>query len=484
MTDRYLKQMLAQIIIPGLLTCLSVIVAVPAQAAFFGSSEYANLSELTDGIADEMRENNAGKSLYLNRDDIRDSGDGSVYPFSTTLANELWRALSKAGFGFESRSIDRADLALSVSYHKSSEVVRVYLKLKNLKKDSAYRALKGNYELALSKLSTDSFAESLDNRIDRLADKVTGGWQRVTPLKVFISPMVESRRKYSSPFAEYVTRKLKARLAGDLTLKLVEEKPVMAKMASTRSISPAGSSLEAGEAAFAGADALMEGTYLRGGPDVSVAVMVKGIDGTVKVFAEETIPAKLIQYSLENDDADTLATLVDAEHEQAAGMISIATTKGGRYQTFSEGEIVQFNVRTGKPLFLYVYDVNPKGEATLLFPKVGEMESPRRPGINHLIPDDKDPWEIRVEPPYGTDAVKVFACEKRLPLPRISEDTASKSFSGGTRALKRVEVQAELAGQSVINARDLVDYYKGVAASRKVPLYESSVYIETRGKQE
>jgi hypothetical protein len=455
---------------------------IPAQADLFGASGYANLSELANGIAAEMKESHAGKSLYLDRDDIRDAGDGSVYPFSTSLANELERALSKAGFGFESRGIDRADLALTVSFHKTPDSVSVYLKLKNLKQNSAYRALKGSYDLARTKLPADSFAESLDNRIDKLAGKVSGGWQRVTPLKLFVTPMVESRRKYSSPFAEYVTLKLKARLAGDLNLKLVEEKPVMTKVSATRSVASAGSVLETGEAAFAGADALLEATYLRGARAVSVTVKVKGIDGSVKVFVEETIPEELIRHSMENDDADALARLADTEHEQTGGMISIATTKGGRHQIFRDGEIVQFTVRTGKSLYLYVYDMNPKGEATLLFPKIGEAESPRRAAINHLIPDDKDSWEIRVESPYGTDAVKVFACEKRLPLPSISDQAASKSFSGGTRALKRIEVQAELAGQTVINARDLVDYYKGVAARMNVPLYESTVYVETRGK--
>lgn len=474
MRQRYLRQII--------IACLITFMSIPANAAFFGDSEYANLSELVDGIASEMKESHAGKSLYLDREDIRDSADGSLYPFSASLANELERALSRAGFGFESRSIERADLALAVSFQKTSELVRIYLKLKNLKQDSAYRTLKGNYELARKKLPADSFTESLDNRIDKLAGKVASGWQRATPLKLYVTPMVESRRKYSSPFAEYVTRKLKARLAGDLTLKLVEEKPVMKKLASTRSVSPAGSTLEAGEAEFAGADALLESTYLRGARAVSVVVKIKGIDGTVKVFAEETIPEELVQHSMDNDAADTLASLVDTEHEQAGGMISIATTKGGRHQVYRDDEIVQFTVRTGKPLFLYVYDINPKGEATLLFPKIGEAESPRKPGINHMIPDDKDSWEIRVEPPYGTDAVKVFASEKRLPLPRISDQAASKSFSGGTRALKRVEVQAELAGQTVINARDLVDYYKGVAAQMQVPLYESTVYVETRGK--
>src|ERR1035437_2326273 len=133
MTRRYFRYIL--------ILSLFTLISFPAHAAFFGSSEYANLSELTDGIATEMKESHAGKSLYLNREDIRDSGDGSLYPFSANLANELERALSKAGFGFESRNIDRADLVLSVSFHKTPDSVRVYLNLKNLKQDSAYRAL-------------------------------------------------------------------------------------------------------------------------------------------------------------------------------------------------------------------------------------------------------------------------------------------------------------------------------------------------------
>ena len=465
-----------------LLFCLITLIPVPAHASIFGNSEYASLAELADAIAKEMKESHAGKSLYLDREDIRDSADGSVYPFSAKLANELERALSKSGFGFESRGIERADLVLAVSFQKTAEVVQVYLKLKNLKQDYAYRALKGNYELPLAKLPSDSFSESLDAKVDKLAVKVAGCWQRVTPMKLYVYPIVDSRLKISSPFAENLTNKLKDRLGNSPMCKLFEEKPVLKKTAATRSVTEAHAGIDAGNFVATGADTLLEGTYQPGGRSVNVAIKVKRIaDGEVKIF-NENIPVELIKDSLKNEDGETLATLADTENEQSGGMVGITTTKGAAYQIYHDGEVVQFSIRTGKRLYLYVYDINPKGEATLLFPKIGETESPRRPGINHLIPDDKDPWEIRVESPYGTDAVKVFACEKRLPLPHISGQAASKSFSGGTRALKRVEVQAELAVQAVINARDLVDYYKGVSSRMGVLLYESTVYVETRGK--
>jgi len=45
-----------------------------------------------------------------------------------------------------------------------------------------------------------------------------------------------------------------------------------------------------------------------------------------------------------------------------------------------------------------------------------------------------------VEPPFGTDLVKLFASERPLPLPAISDKVTARSFIGGTRSLVRREV--------------------------------------------
>jgi hypothetical protein len=191
----------------------------------------------------------------------------------------------------------------------------------------------------------------------------------------------------------------------------------------------------------------------------------------------------LIQYSADNDAAETLAQIADTEHESGGETVRISSTKGGAYQVFSEGEIVSFRLQVSRPLYLYVYDINPKGEVNLLYPKAGEPESPKLSGLIHTLPEESDNWVIRVEPPFGTDAVKVFASNRKLPLPKISEYVAARSFIGKTRSLKRVEiVQKQLVSQPAINGRDLVDYYKGIARKTGAALFESTVYIETRGK--
>ena len=155
----------------------------------------------------------------------------------------------------------------------------------------------------------------------------------------------------------------------------------------------------------------------------------------------------------------------------------------GGIRCFRKGETVSFIIQVTRPLFVYVYDINPNGEVSLLYPKIGEAEQPKQPGLVYTLPDVSDSWEIKVEAPFGKDAVKIFASDRRLPIPGINQQMASRSFNNGTRSLNRVDkVQKELASQSSINGRDIVDYYKGQAARTGAALYESTVYVETRPK--
>jgi len=487
-------------VINAAILALTLFLATPSQAFFGLSSDgYATLTEMTDAIAKEMSTDFAGRRLYLDREEIRDAQDGSVSSLSGLLANELERALSRTGFVFEGQILDKArsdeelraaalkadlvDYKIIVNYRRSADKVQVYVKLRDNKKDMAYRSLKENYEIAVNKLPAETFADTLDNRLIKLAGKFAGGWQKQEQLTVFVTPVVESRKKYSSPFAEYVTRKLKAFLSGRYTIKVIEETQDMQKLVADRLVKkPSLDKVMSDE--YAGADTLMEGSYLRGiRQSINLAITLKDLNGKILIRAEDDIPYSLIQYSLENDAAEALSRITDIEHESSGGVVRISTIKGGDYQVFRAGEIVRFTLQVAKPLYVYVYNINPDAEVSLLYPKAGEPESSKTPGIIYSIPDSSDSWEIKVEPPFGTDAVKVFASDRKLPLPRVDNQVASRSFQGGARSLARVDkTRSDLATRKMINGRDLVDWYKGVAASLGAPLFESTVYVETRAK--
>ena len=77
--------------------------------------------------------------------------------------------------------------------------------------------------------------------------------------------------------------------------------------------------------------------------------------------------------------------------------------------------------------------------------------------------------------------VKIFASDRKLPIPVISGQMTARTFTGGTRSLTRVDqVRKELTTQPAINGLDLVDFYKGIALAKKAPLYEATVFVETK----
>ena len=141
------------LIVLALTACLP-----PPSEAFFGSSPetYSTFTEMTDAMAKEMRADLVGRRLYLDREEIRDDQDGASSPFSGLLANELERALSRAGFVFEGQVLDKVrsdeeqraaaqkadlvDYKVIVGYRRNAGIVKVYVKLRDNKKDMAYRS--------------------------------------------------------------------------------------------------------------------------------------------------------------------------------------------------------------------------------------------------------------------------------------------------------------------------------------------------------
>jgi len=197
--------------------------------------------------------------------------------------------------------------------------------------------------------------------------------------------------------------------------------------------------------------------------------------------AEETIERALIPYSTVNQTAGALALVADVAGQGSQQMVKLNTTKGDRFQVYRAGEKVQFLIQVAKPLYVYLYGINAKNEVNQLYPGPGQQEEPLASGRIHTVPGERDSWEIVVEPPFGTDVVKLFASERPLPVPTISDKIAAKSFSGGTRTLARRDViQQELSTQKTINGFDLVDYYKGIAINFGVTLYEDSLFVQTR----
>lgn len=467
--------------VPRCLLSLILAVVLVDGAYAFWSSEPVSLKELAAGAASELKAKaGSARTLYLDKANIKDAVSGENSNLSAFLVNELESSLSAAGYTF-SDFMEQADLALGASYQRDGEMLRVFVKYCPAKDSSGCKSLAAT--LPVARLPKDSFSESLDSRLKRLVQRASGNR---AGLKVFISPVVERKGRYASEFSEYVTAKARSYLVNSQQFEVLEEQPVTRSLSNTRGLAAKAKevkNLETSAALFSGADAVLEGYYLEGvgAGQVTVAMTLKNLKGGVLGSAEETIERAMIPYSTSNPTAGALAMVADVAGQDRQQAVKLNTTKGDRFQVYRSGEKVQFLMQVARPLYVYLYGINAKNEVSLLYPGPGQQEVPLPSGRIHTVPTERDSWEIVVEPPFGTDVVKLFASERLLPVPIISDKVTAKSFSAGTRTLVRRDlIQQELSAQKTINGFDLVDYYKGIAANFGVTLYEDSLFIQTR----
>lgn len=454
---------------------------IPVSSHGFWSTEPGSLKELAVGVATELKGKSDGvKKLYLDKVNVKDAVTGETSNLSAFLVNELESALSAAGFSF-SDFMEQSDQVVGASYQRDGDRLRVFVKYCPAKDSSNCKSLSA--ALPVSKLPKESFSESMDSRLKRLVQKAGGGR---SGLKVFISPVVERKNRYSSEFSEYVTAKARSFLVNSQQFEVLEEQPVTRSLSNTRGLAAKAKevkNLETSAALFSGADAVLEGYYLEGAGRVTVAMTLKNLKGGVLGSADETIERSMIPYSTVNQTAGALAAVADVAGQASQQVVKLNTTKGDRYQVYRAGEKVQFLMQVTKPLYVYLFGINAKNEVSQLYPGPGQQQAPLQAGRLHTVPADHDSWEIVVEPPFGTDVVKLFATERPLPVPAISDKVSARSFSDGTRSLVRRDlIQQQLAGQKVINGFDLVDYFKGIADQQGLTLYEDSLFVQTRPK--
>lgn len=445
----------------------------------FWQPEPASLKELAAGVATELKgKEGVGKKLYLEKANVKDALSGETSNFSAFLVNELESSLSAAGFSF-SDFMEEADLAVGANYQRDGDMLRVFVKYCPAKDSSGCKSLAA--ALPMLKLPKDSFSESLDSRVKRLVHKVSGSRNG---LKVFISPVVERKGRYASEFSEYVTAKARSYLVNAQQFEVLEEQPVTRSLSNTRGLAAKAKqvkNLETSAALFSGADAVLEGYYLEGMGRVTVAMTLKNLKGGVLGSAEETIDRAMIPYSTTNPVTGGLSVVADISGQMEQRMVKLNTTKGDRHQVYRAGENLQFLIQTAKPLFVYLFAINEDKQVVRLYPGPFKIQQSLEPGVVHQVPDDRDDWEIVVEPPFGTDVVKLFASDRMLRVPYLSDKVAAKSFSQGTRSLVRRDlIQQELSAQKTIHGLDLVDYFKGVAAQQGAALYEDSLFVQTR----
>jgi hypothetical protein len=441
---------------------------------------FTTLNALTDQFAEDFAAQCKQKQkIFLDRVSIREANTNDVANLSSTLENELEASLSrKFQLVYEP---EEADYLLVAVFQRYGRMLRIFFKVHNVDL-SGTKSM--DYSIASMYLPEDSLKVNLHSKAAQLAADIIG---QEYGRKIYIQPVELDSCSCVSDFSRSFSSLLKTAIVRMYrTVEIIDEKPVKARLANTRGLQKKAKKVEklaTSDAYFADADAVLEGSYFVNGDTVTVSLMLKDLQGHVLNSSSVDIDRKMIHTQLNNQEAEQLADLADTSSEDSKDLVKISTSKGSNQPLYHKGEVITFFIQVAKPMYVYIYDITSRDGIELLYPYDADGVHPMLyPGQLYTIPAEDDQYTLKVAPPYGLDAVKIFASPVKLPVPGMNSQVASRSYRGGVRAItkKRKDIQEQLAGSTSINPKDLVDYYRGLKQRFHTEIVEDSLMVETQ----
>lgn len=437
------------------------------------------LSELTDQFSHDLALQLTKRKIFLDRKNIRDVDTGDVAYFSRYLQNELESSLSE---NFDVQLMpDEADILLGVVFQHYNDDIRVFMKYHSADM-SVNKSL--DYTIAADRLPRKAFEERLESKAYQLAANIIDD---DLPHKIYVKPIDNEACMCTSQFSRVMAKMVSGEIVRmHKQVQVLGKRPVALKLSDKRAVKQKAKEvkeLATADAFMVDADSIVEGSYSVNGDEVLVALHLKDMNGVILNSATVGISRGLIKVPLEDKAAAKLADLVDKKTEGLEKHVKLSTSRSGDSPVYHNGEVLTLYAQVKEPLYLYMYTIDRNGEVSLLYPEdPSGPHLPTMPGGLVMIPAENDDYELVIEPPFGQDAVKVFASPVRIPAPVLTRTVATRSYVAGTRAVgkQRKKIQQHLARQKTINPNDLVDYYKGIAEHQGITVYEDSLMIQTR----
>lgn len=434
-----------------------------------GKSRYSTLAELTDDLCDDLYKDIGEKKIFLDRENILDASENDVSNFSGYLEQEIDSSCSLKGFSLV-YDLDDADFLIGVLYRRYRDDLRVFLKYHPVDMSSK-KSL--DYRISKSVIPPDSFTNSMKYKARKLARQIAKGQDGK---KIYVKPVVEGNNLYVSDFSKAFTARVKNEIVREY------REVIVIDYRSTRSIKKMKKTgnLADADVAATGADIILSGQYFLEGDIVAVHLNLQSReDGRLLNSAGIDIAREDISSRLEDKEAEVLATVVDLKEETYQEMVKLSTTRGSDYPIYKNGEKIVFTMQTREPLYVYLYNCDPAGEITMLYPfeKRAQQSSLLSNKVYKIPPSNS--YEFIVEPPFGREGLKLFAARHPIPFPviAISDKRARKRSIGVRRKNQQVRIAN---AQRISHQNDLVDYYRGIGRQMGMKIFEDSFILETR----
>ena len=395
-----------------------------------------------------------GQPVLISPHDLYDAKTGLSLPLATQLRGKLITEMKKQGVRALLPGADEEKfMILQGTWQKQGEDLAIDLKVMKLGAYGPEAVASASEKVPLKKIDTDALTPDRESWARYLVRKLEQNTSDRDSRKVHMRDFKVKSRKCNSDLGPYLTGWLRPALAeGRMFVPLDQQRALRGLSANTlrtrgtRAIRPnlpgkgTGTSLTAD---LLKADGEIKGVAWLHEKKVEVQVRITGKQGQQITAASADIPSGLFPGDLlKPDPADpgfkppALETGKDGISKGGLS-VELTTTRGEGRPLYHKGEQIRFLIRLNRSAWVYLFDLDPKGNATLLYPvdengrldRSGKCGSLPPPGTPLILPEDGCSYDLVVTEPYGTDRVWAVAAESPIEFPAdLKGDWAKSDF--------------------------------------------------------
>ena len=323
--------------------------------------------------------------VLISSHDLYDAKTGLSLPFATQLRGKLITEMKKQGVRALLPGADiEMFMILQGTWQRQGEDLAIDLKVMKLGNYGPEAVASASEKVPLKKIDTDTLTPDRESWARYLVRKL----EQNTPIrrsrKVHLRNFKVKSKKCSSDLGPYLTGWLRPALAkGRIFIPLDQQRALKGLSANTlrtrgtRAIRPKLPGLDAGTSLTADllkADGEIKGVAWLHDKMVEVQVRVTDRQGQQITAASADIPLGLFPGDLVNPKPSAPGFKPPALKTGAAGIskgglkVELTTTRGERRPLYHKGEHIRFLIRLNRSAWVYLFDLDPKGNATLLYP--------------------------------------------------------------------------------------------------------------------
>jgi len=395
-----------------------------------------------------------GQPVLINSHDLYDAKTGLSLPLATQLRGKLITEMKKQGVrALLPGADDERFMILQGTWQRQGEDLSIDLKVMKLGAYGPEAVASASEKVPLKKIDADALTPDRESWARYLVRKLEQNTSVRDSLKVHLRDFKVKSKKCSSDLGPYLTGWLRPALAkGRMFVPLDQQRALKGLSANTlrtrgtRAIRPKLSGPDAGTSLTADllkADGEIKGVAWLHEKKVEVQVRVIDRQGQQITAASADIPLGLFPGDLLKPEPSDPgfkppALKTGAEGISKGGLkVELTTTRGEGRPLYHEGEHIRFLIRLNRSAWVYLFDLDPKGNATLLYPvdengclaRGGQCGSLPQAGTPLILPEDGCSYDLVVTEPYGRDRVWAVAAESPLEFPvELKGDWAKADF--------------------------------------------------------